>query len=129
MKPVSAVCRALAIGIALSAAACDWPSAGTGGLAERQNLSIPAVSAANARLDELSEAGGNKYAAADMVEARILLARIQRQYAGGLTTAADSDMTRLNASIDRIDRRLKAPQTAPRGVASSSPAAPAALHN
>jgi hypothetical protein len=129
MSGVSVILRVLAVGAVLSTSACDWPVEGAGGLAERQNSSIPAVEEAHARLDRLSEAGGEKYAAADMVEARVLLARVQRQYVGGLTTAADSDMTRLNATLDQIDERLKAPPTLPRGVSTSSTAAPTVLHN
>ena len=35
----------LAFGLALSASACDWPQAGTGGLAERQPALTPAIEA------------------------------------------------------------------------------------
>lgn len=113
----------LAFGLALAASACDWPQAGTGGLAERQSAPTPATEQANNTLDRLSAAGGDRYAAADMVEARTLLTRARRQYAGGLTTGADADMARLNVTIERIETRLSAPPTVAAAAATSSKAA------
>ena len=113
----------LAFGLALSASACDWPQAGTGGLAERQPALTPAIEQASTALDRLSAAGGDRYAAADMVDARTLLTRARREYAGGLTTAADADMARLNVAIERIESRLNAPPPVAAAVATSSAAA------
>lgn len=113
----------LALGIALTASACDWPQAGTGGLAERQPAPTPAIEQANNTLERLSVAGGDRYAAADMFEARTLLTRARRQYAGGLTTGADADMARLNVAIGRIETRLSGPPPVAAAVATSSKAA------
>jgi hypothetical protein len=113
----------LALGLALTASACDWPQAGTGGLAERQRAPTPAIEQASSALDRLSAAGGDRYAAADMVDARTLLTRARRQYAGGLTIAADADMARLNVTIERIETRLNAPPPVAAAVATSSTAA------
>ena len=103
--------------------ACDWPQAGTGGLAERQRAPTPAIEHASTTLDRLSAAGGDRYAAADMFDARTLLTRARRQYAGGLTIAADADMARLNVTIERIETRLSAPPPVAAAVATSSMAA------
>lgn len=113
----------LMFAFALTASACDWPQAGTGGLAERQGAPTPAIEQANTTLDRLSAAGGDRYAAADMVEARTLLTRARRQYAGGLTTGADADMARLNVAIERIETRLSAPPPVAAAMATSSKAA------
>ncbi len=113
----------LAFGLALAASACDWPQAGTGGLAERQRAPTPAIEQASTTLDRLSAAGGDRYAAADMFDARTLLTRARRQYAGGLTTGADADMARLNVTIERIETRLSAPPPVAAAVATSSTAA------
>ena len=113
----------LALGLALSATACEWPQAGTGGLAERQRAQTPAIEQAGAALDRLSAAGGDRYAAADIMEARMLLTRVRREYVGGLTTAADADMARLNVAIERIETRLNAPPPVAAAVATSSTAA------
>ena len=113
----------LALGLALSAAACEWPQAGTGGLAERQPAQTPAIEQAGVTLDRLSAAGGDRYAAADMVDARMLLTRARREYAGGLMTAADTDLARLKVTIERIETRLGAPPPAAAAVATSSTAA------
>ena len=113
----------LAFGLALAASACDWPQAGTGGLAERQRAPTPAIEQASTALDRLSAAGGDRYAAADMVDARTLLTRARRQYAGGLMIAADADMARLNVAIERIETRLNAPPPVAAAVATSSTAA------
>ena len=58
-----------------------------------------------------------------MVDARTLLTRARREYAGGLTTAADADMARLNVAIERIESRLNAPPPVAAAVATSSAAA------
>lgn len=113
----------LALGLALSATACEWPQAGTGGLAERQRAQTPAIEQAGATLDRLSAAGGDRYAAADMVDARMLLTRARREYTGGLLAAADTNLARLNVTIERIETRLNAPPPVAAAVATSSTAA------
>ena len=103
----------LSLGLTLSATACAWPQAGSGGLAERQRAQTPAIEQASATLDRLAAAGGDRFAAADMVDARLILTRARREYAGGMTVAADANMTRLGTAIDRIESRLSAPTPAP----------------
>ena len=104
--------RSLAgLALMLTAAACSWPEPGTGGAAERDPVSTPSLDAASASIDRLSVAGGEKYAAADMVEARLLLVRAKREQAGGLPSEASSDLARLQATIERIEMRLGRPPT------------------
>jgi hypothetical protein len=102
---------ALALATGVTGCATPWPEGGSGGLAERDSASTPSLDAASASLDRLSVAGGEKYAAADMVEARLLLVRAKREQAGGLPSEASSDLARLQATIERIEMRLGRPPT------------------
>lgn len=119
--------RFAALALALSAAACEWPSAGAGGMAERGRPVTPAIEQAVATLDRLKSEGADKYAAADLVEARLLLNRVEREYAGGLKAAAESDLIRLNMTFEKIEQRLAA---APQSASRPRPAegGPRALH-
>ncbi|MFO1081039.1 MAG: hypothetical protein U1E23_10485 [Reyranellaceae bacterium] len=99
----------IAFALSTGVAGCGWPESGAGGLAERDSVSTPSIDAASASLDRLSVAGGEKYAAADMVEARLLLVRAKREQVGGLPSAASSDLARLQATIERIEIRLSRP--------------------
>lgn len=101
------------LALALSVAACGWPSEGAGGLAERGQPATPAIEEASATLEKLESRGADRFAAADLAEARLILARASREQAGGLTVAAEQDMVRLKASLERIEMRLAAAPPTP----------------
>lgn len=98
----------LALAVLLGACGGPWPEAGTGGLAERHVVSDAAFDQASETLDRLTAEGGERYAAADMVEARLLLTRARREKAGGLAEAAAMDLERFKATVERIEIRLGA---------------------
>lgn len=127
MTAASTLSRLAALALVLAAAACEWPSAGAGGMAERGRPASPAVEQAVATLDRLKAQGADRFAAADLVEARLLLNRVEREYAGGLKAAAESDLIRLNMTFEKIEQRLA---TAPQSASRTKPAegGPRALH-
>ena len=112
-----------AIGVALCTTACEWPATGTGGLAERGRPADPALEQASATIERMKQSGAEKYAAADLVDARLLLTRAERESAGGLQAAAEGDLVRLNVLFERIEQRLAAsgPQAARARVADGAP--------
>ncbi|MFO1161054.1 MAG: hypothetical protein U1E60_19590 [Reyranellaceae bacterium] len=95
-----------AVALALATTACGWPEVGTGGMAERQGESTPPLDEASVTLDRLTVAGADRYAAADTMEARLLLMRARREHAGGLASEASNDLARLNAMLERIEMKL-----------------------
>lgn len=97
-----------AAALALTVGACGWPSSGTGGMAERGRPATPAVEQASATIERMKQSGAEKYAPADLIEARLVLTRAERELAGGLSVAAESDLVRLNVILERIDQRLAA---------------------
>ncbi len=110
LLPRHIVPAALALAMASTVGACGaaWPEAGTGGLAERQAVGGATFDQAGETLDRLTAEGGDRYAAADMVEARLLLTRARREQAGGLIDAATMDLERFKATVDKIELRLAA---------------------
>ena len=108
VRPAHILPTAIALALAASLGACGWPEAGTGGLAERSAHANAAYEKATETLDRLTVEGGDRYAAADMVEARLLLTRARREQAGGLVEAAAMDLGRFNATVDRIELRIGA---------------------
>ena len=110
LLPRHIVPAALALAMAFTVGACDapWPEAGTGGLAERHSQGGVTFDGAGETLDRLTGEGGDRYAAADMVEARLLLNRARREKAGGLGDAATMDIERFKATVERIEIRLGA---------------------
>ena len=108
VRPAHILPTAIALALAASLGACGWPEAGTGGLAERSAHANAAYEKAAETLDRLTVEGGDRYAAADMVEARLLLTRARREQAGGLVDAANMDLERFKAAVDRIELRLGA---------------------
>jgi hypothetical protein len=109
------VLRFAAFALVLSVAACGWPSEGAGGLAERGQPATPAIEEAAETLERLASRGADRFAAGDLAEARLILARASREQAGGLTVAAEQNMVRLKASFERIERRLNAAPPTPLG--------------
>lgn len=107
--------RLAALALALSVAACSWPSEGAGGLAERDLPATPAIEEAAATLEKLEARGADRFAAGDLAEARLILARASREQAGGLSVAAEQNLVRLRASFERIERRLDAAPPTPLG--------------
>lgn len=109
LRPAHILPSALALALVASLGACGgWPEAGTGGLAERAAYANASHEKASETLDRLTIEGGDRYAAADMVEARLLLNRARREQAGGLVDAANMDLERFKAAVDRIELRLGA---------------------
>lgn len=109
LRPAHIVPSAIALALVASLGACGgWPEAGTGGLAERTPYANASYEKASETLDRLTIDGGDRYAAADMVEARLLLNRARREQAGGLVDAANMDLERFKAAVDRIELRLGA---------------------
>lgn len=104
-----------ALSLVLSMAGCGWPSEGAGGLAERDQPATPAIEEAAATLEKLESRGANRFAAGDMAEARLILARASREQVGGLTVAAEQNLVRLKVSFERIERRLDAAPPTPLG--------------
>ena len=109
LRPAHILPAAIGLALVASLGACNaWPEAGTGGLAERAVQANEAFEKASETLDRLTVEGGDRYAAADMVEARLLLTRARREQAGGLVDAATMDLERFKAMAERIELRLGA---------------------
>ena len=110
LRPAHILPAAIALALVATLGACGspWPQAGTGGLAERSAMANESYEKAAETLDRLTVEGADRYAAADMVEARLLLTRARREQAGGLVEAATMDLGRFNATVDRIELRLGA---------------------
>ena len=110
LRPAHILPMAVALSLVASLGACGspWPQPGTGGLAERSAYANESYEKAAETIDRLTLEGGDRYAASDMVEARLLLTRARREQAGGLVDAATMDLERLKATTDRIELRLGA---------------------
>jgi hypothetical protein len=108
LRPAHVLPLSIALALAASLGACGWPEPGGGGLAERQASPDARYDRAHETLDRLTAEGGDRYAAADMIEARLLLNRARREQVGGLGEAANLDLERFKSTIDRIEIRLGA---------------------
>jgi hypothetical protein len=97
----------LSVAIVLSACT-QWPSEGTGGLAERSPVQHPRVHDLGGRYVKAVRNGAKSFAAAETVEAELLLTRVSREYSAGLESSAEGDAAALEELLSRIEGRIRA---------------------
>jgi len=106
VKKIILVCfAALALPGCAILKAEKWPEHGAGGLAEFTLTTDERLGAMISRLDTLRNAGARTFAAADFENAEILLARVQREFAGGLMLDGEASLHELNVLVASIERR------------------------
>jgi hypothetical protein len=84
----------------------SWPSAGTGGFAEWEQMSNPRVEALDAQLRQARLNGAETFAAGAYADAELLLTRCRRELAGGLQIDADADLDRLQIDVTEMNASL-----------------------
>src|SRR5262249_44597789 len=113
MGRICLAAQILFVGLALSGcyglgAVTDRPTEGTGGLAERRPTTYQSLADLEYRMWQLEAAGAREYAASDFAEAELLMIRIRREVATGLTMDAESHISLLEHRFDVIAARLAA---------------------
>lgn len=82
-----------------------WPEPGAGGLAEFTAVHDERVADLAARVDAARSSGARTFAAADLEIAEILLARVKREFAGGLYVDGEVNLVQLQTLVAAIERR------------------------
>lgn len=95
-------------------AGCGWPPAGLGGFAEHRLIEEPGILAYDQRIGALKERGAEHYAAAELLEAELLLNRVKRESRGGLLEDAHRNAGRLHIRLSAMEARL--PRHPPRHI-------------
>lgn len=108
MKLIFVAIAALALSGCALMTAEKWPEHGGGGLAEFTESSDERIGPMVARVDALRNAGARTFAAADFDNAEVLLARVQREFAGGLLIDGEANLHQLSLLIASIERRAPA---------------------
>jgi hypothetical protein len=85
----------------------QWPQDGAGGFAERSRVQNPRVQYLGTRYVNALAAGARRDAASDVAEAELLLTRVSREYASGLSEDADRDAETLGRVLDGIETRVR----------------------
>lgn len=83
-----------------------WPGEATGGLAERHPTDWSAGTAMEERFVALLKAGADARMPARMLDARDLMIRARREYAGGLVKDAERTLGAVDVMLSSIEREM-----------------------
>src|SRR5262249_21064291 len=113
MGRICLAAQILFVGLALSGcyglgAVTDRPTEGTGGLAERRPTTYQSLADLEYRMWQLEAAGAREHAASDFADPELLMIRIQREEATGLTMHAEAHISLLEHRFDGLDPHLPA---------------------
>ena len=114
MKLVLVAVTALALSGCALLTAEKWPEHGGGGLAEFTASDDGRIGAMVVRVDALRNRGARTFAASDFENAEVLLARVQREFAGGLLIDGEANLHHLSVLVASIERRAPASQVSGR---------------
>jgi hypothetical protein len=114
LKLVSVALTALALSGCALLTAEKWPEHGGGGLAEFTASNDERIGAMVVRVDTLRNQGARSFAASDFENAEVLLARVQREFAGGLLIDGEANLHQLSVLVASIERRSPVQQVSGR---------------